>query len=348
MSFVEQNNGEIDLDFLGTEDQPVEDMSEGEQEPQQDFGLEQAAAEEEEVQDEFGAIDEVQEPTMETMETLDTVQTTSTQSSSKSKSKKAVMTKSQLIAEVAKRSGASPKDIRTIMEAHQAVGAVSLHNTGSFKIHGLATLKTKMNPAKPERIGWNPFTKQHQTFKAKPASVKVKARTDPKVKKTLKPKEKVHTWNAKQKRQLEERINAMVIKKSMSKPQIIDHITHKSGLARHHVAAIFDHMGELCIRELAARGSFKVPDVANLTVKEKKALPEREGINPFTKERMTFKSRDATKVVKANIPKLLRSLAPAFIDTKTYASSSAASKPASVAEDTISLPVLPSFVTERG
>ena len=98
----------------------------------------------------------------------------------------------------------------------------------------------------------------------------------------------------------------MVIKKSMSKPQIIDHITHKSGLARHHVAAIFDHMGELCIRELAARGSFKVPDVANLTVKEKKALPEREGINPFTKERMTFKSRDATKVeekIMKTVPK---------------------------------------------
>ena len=35
------------------------------------------------------------------------------------------MTKSQLIAEVAKRSGASPKDIRTIMEAHQAVRSIN-------------------------------------------------------------------------------------------------------------------------------------------------------------------------------------------------------------------------------
>jgi len=316
------HDGEIDLDFLGNPDQPEQQIDEDDEE----YGMD-------DIQDQIGDV----------ATTEQTTNTSSTKSSSKSSSKKSPMTKSQLINTIAKRTGASLKDIKAILDSHQAVGTVGLHKNGEFKIHGLATLKTKVKEAKPARKGWNPFTKAFQTFASKPASVSVKARPDSKVKKHLKPVEKTPTWNAKDKRKLQERIQNMTIKKTMTKAQIIDHITHKSGLSRHAVNGIFDNMAELCVRELANRGSFRVPDVASLCVRERKALPEREGINPFTKEKTVFKAREATKVVKANIPKSLRSLAPAFIDHKSYSSSSSCPSKSSSQADSVSLPAFKKF-----
>ena len=48
--------------------------------------------------------------------------------------------------------------------------------TGVFVLHGFAKFVVVKKPAKPARKGINPFTKQEQTFAAKPASKAVRAR----------------------------------------------------------------------------------------------------------------------------------------------------------------------------
>ena len=47
---------------------------------------------------------------------------------------------------------------------------------GTFNLFGLAKMRTVAKPATKSRKGINPFTGQEQTFKAKPASRKVRIR----------------------------------------------------------------------------------------------------------------------------------------------------------------------------
>ena len=46
-------------------------------------------------------------------------------------------------------------------------------------------------------------------------------------------------------------------------------------------------------------GVFVLPGFAKFVVVKKPAVKERKGINPFTKEPMTFKAKPARKVLKA-------------------------------------------------
>jgi nucleoid DNA-binding protein len=49
-----------------------------------------------------------------------------------------------------------------------------------------------------------------------------------------------------------------------------------------------------------------IPDLLKLSVTDKPATPEREGINPFTKEPMTYKAKAARKVIKVRPLKALK------------------------------------------
>jgi DNA-binding protein HU-beta len=49
-----------------------------------------------------------------------------------------------------------------------------------------------------------------------------------------------------------------------------------------------------------------VPGFAIFQVTEKPATPAHEGVNPFTKEPMTFKAKPASKVVRARPIKALK------------------------------------------
>ena len=50
-----------------------------------------------------------------------------------------------------------------------------LKKNGLFILHGFAKFVVVKKPARPARKGINPFTKQEQTFAAKPASKAVRA-----------------------------------------------------------------------------------------------------------------------------------------------------------------------------
>merc|ERR1712013_751615 len=89
------------------------------------------------------------------------------------KTKHGAMSASGVYSAVAETTGLKSKQVKEAAEALMSVAAKQLKSAGSFKIAGALNLKLK--PARPARKGVNPFTKEPCVFKAKPASVTVRA-----------------------------------------------------------------------------------------------------------------------------------------------------------------------------
>jgi len=89
--------------------------------------------------------------------------------------------------------------------------------------------------------------------------------------------------------------------KVLTKSQIIQAIAdaHKDKLARKDVARVLESMSAVGYKELKKNGLFVLPGFAKFVVIKKPATKERQGINTFTKEPMTFKAKPARKVLKA-------------------------------------------------
>jgi nucleoid DNA-binding protein len=70
-------------------------------------------------------------------------------------------------------------------------------------------------------------------------------------------------------------------------------------LARKDVARVLESLSAVGYKELKKNGLFVLPGFAKFVVIKKPATKARKGINPFTKEPMTFKAKPARKVLKA-------------------------------------------------
>ena len=92
--------------------------------------------------------------------------------------KKKPLSKSDILNAVADAVGeeVSRKHVKLVVETLAAVGHKELKKNGIFVLHGFAKFVVVKKPARPARKGINPFTKQEQTFAAKPASKTVRAR----------------------------------------------------------------------------------------------------------------------------------------------------------------------------
>jgi nucleoid DNA-binding protein len=99
-------------------------------------------------------------------------------------------------------------------------------------------------------------------------------------------------------------------KKPRSKSEVFGTIAQHVGIHRRDVAAAFHAMGSIIKADLSKTGSgvFKVPGLMRITVKRKPATQERQGINPFTKEPMTFKAKPARNVVRVRPLQALREM----------------------------------------
>jgi DNA-binding protein HU-beta len=86
-----------------------------------------------------------------------------------------------------------------------------------------------------------------------------------------------------------------------SKTELIQAIAerHADKLTRQDVKGVLESLAIVGYKELKKSGEFVVPGFAKLVVIKKPATKAREGINPFTKEPMTFKAKPARKVLKA-------------------------------------------------
>jgi nucleoid DNA-binding protein len=89
--------------------------------------------------------------------------------------KNAAPTKSEILMQIAKETELSKKQVSAVFESLNVLLKKSLRGAGVFTIPGLLKLKVVKKPATKARKGINPFTGEETTFKAKPATKKVRA-----------------------------------------------------------------------------------------------------------------------------------------------------------------------------
>jgi nucleoid DNA-binding protein len=92
----------------------------------------------------------------------------------------------------------------------------------------------------------------------------------------------------------------------MSKTELIDTIAGKSGVEKKQVKAVLETLTDVVYAELKAQHEVVLPGLLKLALVTKPATPEREGINPFTKEKTTFKAKPERKVIKPRPVKALK------------------------------------------
>jgi DNA-binding protein HU-beta len=92
----------------------------------------------------------------------------------------------------------------------------------------------------------------------------------------------------------------------MSKTEFVDAIANQSGLDKKQVNAVLTALTDVVYKELKAQNEVVIPGLVKLTSVTKPAVPEHEGINPFTKEKTMFKAKPERKVIKPRPLKALK------------------------------------------
>jgi DNA-binding protein HU-beta len=84
-----------------------------------------------------------------------------------------------------------------------------------------------------------------------------------------------------------------------TKSEVLTQISKDTALSRKQVASVFESLNGVIKKSLRGNGLFTLPGLLKLKVVKKPATKAREGINPFTGEKMTFKAKPASKKVRA-------------------------------------------------
>ena len=101
------------------------------------------------------------------------------------------------------------------------------------------------------------------------------------------------------------------IKEALSKSALVAHISEFTSVAAkdvRNVLAALENTVHASVSKKGA-GSFTMPGLFKITAVEVPARPARKGINPFTKEEVTFKARPKSVKVKVRPLKKLKDAA---------------------------------------
>jgi nucleoid DNA-binding protein len=93
-----------------------------------------------------------------------------------------------------------------------------------------------------------------------------------------------------------------------TKSEIVAQICKDTELSRKEVAAMFESLNGIIKKSLRGPGIFTLPGLLKMKVVKKPATKEREGINPFTKQKVMFKAKPASKKVRVLPLKGLKTL----------------------------------------
>tara|TARA_B100000809_G_scaffold257063_1_gene297986 strand:- start:793 stop:1101 length:309 start_codon:yes stop_codon:yes gene_type:complete len=98
--------------------------------------------------------------------------------------------------------------------------------------------------------------------------------------------------------------------KPMTKSEVMASLSEASELSKQQVAKLLEALSGLISKNLQNEGPgvFTVPGLMKIKVVRKPATEEREGINPFTKEKTTFQAKPARNVVKISPLKGLKDM----------------------------------------
>ena len=96
----------------------------------------------------------------------------------------------------------------------------------------------------------------------------------------------------------------------LTKAQIITALAEGSGLEKKAINSVFESMSELIKQQLGPNGPGEItlPGLVKLKAKDTPAQPEKQGINPFTKEPTTIKAKPASRKIRATPVKALKDL----------------------------------------
>ena len=92
-----------------------------------------------------------------------------------------------------------------------------------------------------------------------------------------------------------------------TKSEILAQISKETELSRKQVSEMFESLNSIIKKSLRSNGLFTLPGLLKLKVVKKPASKAREGVNPFTGEKMVFKAKPASKKVRALPLKNLKS-----------------------------------------
>lgn len=83
-----------------------------------------------------------------------------------------------------------------------------------------------------------------------------------------------------------------------TKGEILTQISKDTDLSRKQVGAVFESLNGIIKKSLRGNGLFTMPGLLKMKVVKKPATKAREGVNPFTGEKMMFKAKPASKKVR--------------------------------------------------
>ena len=89
-----------------------------------------------------------------------------------------------------------------------------------------------------------------------------------------------------------------------TKSEVLTHISKDTG----QVGSVFDSLGGVIKKSLRGNGLFTMPGLLKMKVVKKPATKAREGVNPFTGEKMMFKAKPASKKVRVMPLKSLKGM----------------------------------------
>lgn len=100
------------------------------------------------------------------------------------------------------------------------------------------------------------------------------------------------------------------IKETMSKSNMIKAITDATCLSKKEVVSVIDCLTQVIEKHVKTGGPgvFVMPGLMKINVVKKPPRPAREGINPFTGEKIMIKAKPAYKAVKIRPLKKLKEM----------------------------------------
>ena len=93
-----------------------------------------------------------------------------------------------------------------------------------------------------------------------------------------------------------------------TKSQIVSAVAGATDLSKKQVGAVLDSLSGVMKKALKGPGVFTLPGVCKMRVVKKPATKAREGVNPFTGEKMMIKAKPASKKVRIRALKNLNEM----------------------------------------
>jgi nucleoid DNA-binding protein len=96
----------------------------------------------------------------------------------------------------------------------------------------------------------------------------------------------------------------------LNKSQILAELATSTGLAKRDVGKVVEELAGVIERHIGKKGpgQFTLPGLFKIKTLRKPATKARKGINPFTKEEVTFKAKPARTVIKIRPLKKLKDM----------------------------------------